>query len=326
MPRPRKLGVGCEDSKLAGVCTNKKKERTKEMKKLMIAAFAVASCTAFAEFDPEAKADGFYDVQMTLKRLVHVEKTVSKTFQDKRNGATAAEQYADYLGSRIVKNYNEPVTNLDGYTVLNFDNSKPGKISFKFKYFDLTVKAGQDPVWKSKILSETYKGLYAPVKKDDGNGKVYLWSTLNADKVKKEKNNDDPRDIIQPKSTDKANKQYSGYVAYEVPLAMHGEFQRTHDDKVAGGFTGKNEFADDGTPLDFGGLTAFGTGTKDKDGKGGLIKSVAGNVASKSDTDKVGAYGTWKINRITSSKFKDLSVKQALAERGCVELINEAVK
>ena len=116
-------------------------------------------------------------------------------------------------------------------------------------------------------------------------------------------------------------KTTKGFKAYEVPLALHGEFQRTHDDKVAGGFEGGKNEALDGTLLDFEGLTAFGTGTKDK-GDNGFIKSVAGNVASKSKTEKVGAYGTWKINRITSLNFpKD--VKGALVKKGCVELVLE---
>ena len=285
------------------------------MKKLMIAALAVASCSAFADFDTKAKADGFYDVQLTLKRLVHVEKKISKSYslttEDK------VKKYEDAL-----RTANEEA--LEG-TLNAATNQNQTSVKLTYTRFDYTMK-DNDKIYKSKILSQTYKGLYAPTAVEDGNGKVYLWSTLAADKVKKTKNPKDPRDIIQPKPTDKDTKSYSGYVAYEVPLAMDGEFQKTHDDKVAGGFTGENEVAEDGTNLDFGGLTAFGTGTKDKDGKGGLIKSVAGNVASKSDTDKVGAYGTWKINHITSSTFNDLSVKQALAKRGCVELINEQIQ
>lgn len=309
------------------------KRKKKEMKQLMIAALAVASCTAFAEFDTEAKAEGFYDVQLTTKRLAHVEKTVSKTFTDKKSGGkvtkSAEEQLAEYLGSKIVRKYDEPVTNLAGYTVLNYDDSKPGKIAFKFKYFDLTVANDGTPTWKSKIVSETWKGLYDATgdENGDGKGKVYMWSTASADKITKTKDKEDPFDIIQPKPSDKADKKYSGYVAYEVPLAMHGEFERTHDDKVAGGFLGQTAKAANGATLDFDGLTAFGTGTKDKDTKGGLIKSVSGNVAAKYDTEEngflVGMYGTWKINRITSSNFPtDLTT--ALVKKGCVELINEA--
>lgn len=305
------------------------------MKKLMIAALAVASCSAFAEFDTKAKAEGFYDVQLTTKRLAHVEKSVSKTFTDKKSGGkvtkSAEEQFAEYLDSRIVKKYDEPVTNLAGYTVLSYDDSKPGKIAFKFKYFDLTVANDGTPTWKSKVVSETWKGLYDATgdeTKGDGKGKVYLWSAASADKIKKTKNPDDPYDIIQPKPNDKADKNYSGYVAYEVPLAMHGEFERTHDDKVAGGFLGETAKAANGAILDFKGLTAFGTGTKDKDDKGGLIKTVSGNVAAKYDTKNngflVGSYGTWKINRITSSTFPT-DLREALVKKGCVELINELV-
>ena len=273
------------------------------MKKLMIAALAVASCSAFAEFDTEAKADGFYDVQLTLKRLVHAEKKISKSYS-----LTTGDKVKAYESALATAKEEA----LEG-TLSAVTNQNQTSVKLTYTRFDYTVKNG-DKIYKSKILSETYKGLYAPTAVEDGNGKVYLWSTLAADKV----------DML---STDTdalpfGTKPKKGFKAYEVPLALHGEFQKTHDDKVAGGFKGGKNEALDGTLLDFEGLTAFGTGTKDKDDKGGLIKSVAGNVASKSDTEKVGAYGTWKINRITSSNFpKD--VRGALVKKGCVELVLE---
>ena len=275
------------------------------MKKLMIAALAVASCSAFAEFDTEAKADGFYDVQLTLKRLVHAEKKISMSFKLPGKEAEYIKAYQAALDERI------PETEVSAVT-----NTARTSVKLSYTRYDYKLN-GEKKVYKSKILSETYKGLYAPTAVEDGNGKVYLWSTLAGDKVDMLSTDTDALPFV-----DKAKgKKTKGFKAYEVPLALHGEFQRTHDDKVAGGFKGGKNKALDGTLLDFEGLTAFGTGTKDK-GDNGLIKSVAGNVASKSDTEKVGAYGTWKINRITSKNFpKD--VKGALVKKGCVELVLE---
>ena len=279
------------------------------MKKLMIAALAVASCSAFAEFDTEAKADGFYDVQLTLKRLVHAEKKISKSYNITTDDKVKAYESALATAKEEA---------LEGISAVTNQNQTSVKLTYT--RFDYTVKDG-NKIYKSKILSETYKGLYAPTEEEKyGYGKVYLWSTLAGDKVDMLSTETDALPFV-----DKAKgKKTKGFKAYEVPLALHGEFQKTHDDKVAGGFKGGKNEALDGTLLDFEGLTAFGTGTKDKDKaeNGGLIKSVAGNVASKSDTEKVGAYGTWKINRITSKNFpKD--VKGALVKKGCVELVLE---
>ena len=278
------------------------------MKKLMIAALAVASCSAFAEFDTEAKAGGFYDVQLTLKRLVHVEKKISKSFKLPGKEAEYIKAYQDALDERIPETDVSAVTNTAGTSV---------KLSYTRYDYKLN---GEKKVYKSKILSETYKGLYAPTEEEKyGYGKVYLWSTLAADKVGMVSTNSAALPFGNGSDVPKTKK---GFKAYEVPLDLHGEFQKTHDNKVAGGFTGKKEMALDGTTLDFEGLTAFGTGTKDKEENGGFIKSVAGNVASKSETEKVGAYGTWKINRITSKNFPT-DVQGALVEKGCVELVLE---
>lgn len=284
------------------------------MKKLMVAALAVASCTAFAdEVDIKAKAEGFYDVQMTTKRLVHVEKKISKSFKLPSKEPEYIKAYQDALDERI------PETEVIAVT-----NTARTSVKLSYTRYDYKLN-GEEKVYKSKIVSETYKGLYDAT--SEGGGKVYMWSAAAADKIKKQKDDSDGYDIIVPGTHDKSDKVYSGYVAYEVPLAMHGQFKKTHDDKVAGGFLGGAEFAQDGKYLDFTGLTAFGTGTKNKDDKdNGAIKSVAGNVAAKYDTDDngmfVGAYGTWKISRVTTKNFPT-EIKAALAKRGCVELVLE---
>lgn len=282
------------------------------MKKLMIAALAVASCTAFAgEFDSKAEAEGFYDVQLTTKRLVHVEKKISKSYSIKNADKIAAYEAAYQVALAEA---------VPGTEILAETNSAATSVKLTYTRYDFTTKNGEK-VYKSKVVSESFKGLYAA----SAGGKVYLWSAAAADKAEL-KSTDVGALPFEPKYSKNVEKAQKGFKAYEVPLAMHGEFIETQDNKVAGGFLGGMAKAEDGELLDFRGLTAFGTGTKDTEAKGGLIKSVAGNVAAKYDTDNnsayAGAYGTWKINRVTTKNFPE-DIKAALVKKGCVELVEE---
>ena len=282
------------------------------MKKLMLVAVAAISAAAFAEnesghADLTAKVDGFYDVTLTTKELAHATKTVTENYSTKKNGANAYVQFTNAL-ERIEAYAGAAILQLkaDGAVVsLEEVNPEAKKISVKYSRYDyaLKEKRGADVAsnrsYKTKVVSKSNKGLY-----DAKDGKVYLW--------------DASAKVAAPEAALPGCKS-SGYVAYEVPLAMHGQFIATDDNKAAGGFTGGVNVAKDGTPLDFSGLTAFGTGTFD--GKNGCVKTISGNVAAKSPVDaKFGCYGTWKLNK--DAKVYD-SLEGALVKKGCVELVLE---
>ena len=316
------------------------------MKKLMIAALAVASCSAFAEYDHaglSAPVSGYYDVQITSKRLTHATKAVTKTWSTKTSkGVTtyALDLYnAEYPA----------ITNQAGYVEIScvetlkkktgpVSRENISKITLKYTRYDFKevktqVKKEGKAVkgqylystnYVTKIVTDNVKGVY-----DAQSGKVYTWSTATADKVSV--TNGAPDAIVLSKTDKKGNeKEQKGFKAYEVPLAMHKQFVKTDDNKVAGGFTGGEATATDGTLLDFSGMTAFGTGTfnaEKKNSKGAVtqvarVKTVSGNIAGKYPEDlKYGCYGTWKINLDTKSYD---SLEAALRKKGCVELINEA--
>ena len=269
------------------------------MKKLMIAAVAVASCTAFAGMDDaKVKADvkGFYDVTLTTKSLKHVEKTESKTFTTSASKGSAEEQLAYYLAS---------VTNNPGFKEVSKQATVKGevvtKIAYKCSWFQ-TDKNG----FKTKVVSENSTGLF-----DAETGKVYLWDKGNKVSIKEESGA-----VLEGAKVSKGEAK--GYVAYEVPLALANNFIKTDDNKAAAGFVGGIAKAADGTELDFTAVNAFGTGTYDA--KNTCVKTVSGNVASFDPKDlKFGCYGTWKINRDT----KSTELTAALVKKGCVELVEE---
>ena len=283
------------------------------MKKLMFVAVAALSAAAFAgnesgHAELTAKVDGFYDVTLTTKELAHATKTVTENFSTKRNGASAYDSFTnalvrieEYAGSAILQ------LKVDGDEVDDLGEVDPlaKKISVKYSRYDYALKdkkaadVASNRSYKTKVVSKSNKGLY-----DANDGKVYLWDTSAK--------------VAAPAEGALPESKNSGYVAYEVPLAMHGQFIATDDNKAAGGFTGGVNVAQDGTPLDFSGLTAFGTGTFDA--KNGYVKTVSGNVASKDPVDaKFGCYGTWKLNKDTKAD----SLVGALVKKGCVELVLE---
>lgn len=322
------------------------------MKKLMIAAFAVASCTAFADCaqepehaDVSAPMSGFYDVQITAKRLTHATKTVTKTFSNKKKNGVVTTYAWD-----LCQDYVKEVSSLAGYEEISrtptlidkqgeVKRENVSKITLKYSYhsfkevktkrLDADGKVVKDDNNKTvydystnyitKVVTDSLKGVY-----DANSGKVYTWNTASAAKVTVKAGAS--KDVIAESKTDRQGKEkdQKGFKAYEVPLAMHGQFIKTDDNKAAGGFTGGVDAAQDGTLLDFSGMTAFGTGTFDT--KKGAVKTVSGNIAGKYPDDlKYGCYGTWKINLdANSAKYKDLNA--ALVKKGCVELINEALK
>lgn len=312
------------------------KRKKKKMKQLMIAALAVASCTAFAEHkDLSAPMSGFYDVQISAKRLAHATKTVTKTFTTKRATSTKPEQTA--LAQLLAYYTAEDLGNRAGFEVINLNGltywpeekvlEVATKITFKYSYYDFKLQytgTGRNKQisgtnYITKIVTDSLKGVY-----DASSGKVYTWNTASANKITV-KHSDTDEAIIAPSKTDSRGneKDQKGFKAYEVPLAMHGQFVKTDDYKAAGGFTGGVATAKDDTQLDFSGMTAFGTGTFDA--KKGAVKTVSGNIACKYPDDlKYGCYGTWKINLdANSAKYADLNA--ALVMKGCVELINEVV-
>lgn len=270
------------------------------MKKLMMAALAVAACTAVAGMDDaklKADVEGYYDITLTTKSLKHVEQTASKTFT-KSNKGSAEDQFAAYLDS---------VTNNPGFkeisyqTTINKDDEIT-KITYKCSWFKQDNNGG----FKTKVVSENSTGLF-----DAETGKVYLWDKANKVAVKK-------ASVLKDAKVNN-NGEAKGYVAYEVPLALAGNFIKTDDNKAAAGFVGGVAKAADGTELDFTAVNAFGTGTCDA--KYGWVKTVSGNVASIDPKDlKYGCYGTWKVNR-DSKKYDDLNA--ALVKKGCVELVEE---
>ena len=274
------------------------------MKKLMIVALAAASCSAFAGMDDaKLKADvtGFYDITLTTKSLKHVEKTQSKTFSTSKTKGSAEKQFADYLAS---------VTNNPGFKEVSINaTEKDGavtKIAYKCSWF----QQDNNGAFKTKVVSETSTGLF-----DTSSGKVYLW-----DKKQKVELNKD----VAIKGAKISKDVAKGYVAYEVPLALAGNFIKTDDNKAAAGIVGGTAVAKNAekTVLDFTAVKGFGTGTYDAKNK--CVKTVSGNVASFDSKDvKYGCYGTWKLNRDTK-KYDNLEA--ALVKKGCVELIEEAAE
>lgn len=311
------------------------------MKKLMIAALAVASCTAFADHaELSAPMSGFYDVQITAKRLTHATKTVTKTWTTKASqGVYALDLYENFVTTTVpaLAGYKEIscVKTLKDKTG-EATKENISKITLKYTRYDfkeVTAGSGKSKIvlgtnYITKVVTDNLKGVY-----DAKDGRVYTWSTASANKVTVKA---DQEDAIVPSKKDKYGneKDQKGFKAYEVPLAMHGQFIKTDDNKAAGGFTGGFAEAEDGTSLDFSGMTAFGTGTfnsEKENSKGEVtrkarVKTVSGNIAGKYEGDlKYGCYGTWKINLdANSAKYADL--KAALVKKGCVELINEAHK
>lgn len=315
----------------------------------MIAAFAVASCSAFAEgghADLSAPVSGYYDVQITSKRLTHATKTVTKTWstttktvKGEKVTTYALDLYnAEYPAIAAQAGYEEIscVETLkkktDPATKENISRITLKYTRYDFKEVKTQVKDEKGKAvpgqylystnYVTKIVTDNVKGVY-----DAKSGKVYTWNTLAADKVEVNKGEKDVlNDEIAWKETKKGSGEYKsvkGFKAYEVPLAMHKQFIKTDDNKAAGGFTGGEAIATDGTQLDFTGMTAFGTGTFDA--KKAIVKTVSGNIAGKYPDDlKYGCYGTWKINLDTNSDKYD-SLKAALVKKGCVELINEVV-
>ena len=283
------------------------------MKKTMIVVIAALSTAAFAEaevvHDLTAKVEGVYDVTLTTKELAHATKTVTENYSTKRTGATAYVQFTNaleridaYAGAAILQ------LKVDGKEVTDLSVVEPSatKISVKYSRYDYVLKDKQgadvasNRSYKTKVVSKTNKGLY-----DAADGKVYLW--------------DASAKVAAPDEGALPECKKTGYVAYEVPLAMHGQFIATDDNKAAGGFTGGVNVAKDGTPLDFSGLTAFGTGTFDANKD--YVKTISGNVAKKDPVDpKFGCYGTWKLNK--DAKSYD-SLANALVRKGCVELVLE---
>lgn len=324
------------------------------MKKIMIAALVVASCTAFAgggHADLSAPVSGYYDVQISSKRLAHATKTVTKIWSTTTK-TVKGERVTTYALDLYNAEY-PAITNQAGYVEISYaetlkkktdpaERENISRITLKYTRYDFReVKtqrkdeegkvvrdASNKPVYDystnyvTKIVTDNVKGVY-----DAKTGKVYTWNTLAADKVEVDKGETDVlNDEIAWKETKKGSgvyKSVKGFKAYEVPLAMHKQFIKTDDNKAAGGFTGGEAIATDGTQLDFTGMTAFGTGTFDA--KKAIVKTVSGNIAGKYPDDlKYGCYGTWKINLDTNSDKYD-SLKAALVKKGCVELINEVV-
>jgi len=275
------------------------------MKKLMFVAIAALSTVAFAEGESPATAKGYYDVTLTTKHLANAEKTVSKSFTTSTNKGYAYDQLMAHLAV---------VTNYAGFTVISggitgdIEQKTAKKITIKYSYYDFD----KDGNYKTKVISKSSKGVY-----DAKSGKVYLWDT--DDKVGIQYG-DDYAIVESEKTRSGDQKIQTGYKAYQVPLAMHKQFIATDDGKAAGGFTGNSATAQDGTALDFAGLTAFGTGTL---GKNDILKTVAGNVAGKYPNDlRFGCYGTWKLN-LDSKSDKYKSIEDALLAKKCVELVNE---
>jgi len=280
------------------------------MKKLMFVAVAAISVAAFAHDDVSAKAEGYYDVTLTTKHLAHAEKTVSKTFTTSKSKGYAVDQFWAHMA--VVTNY-AGFTIISGGVAGDVEKEVATKIAVTYSYFDFkTDRTTGAKSMVTKVVSKSSKGLY-----DAKSGKVYLWDT--ADKVGVQYGDVDAIVESEPTRTGDEKIQ-TGYKAYEVPLAMHKQFVATDDGKAAGGFTGGVATATDGSTLDFNGLTAFGTGTIDKDDN---LKTVAGNVAGKYPNDlKYGCYGTWKLN-LDSKSAKYGSLKDALLAKKCVELVNE---
>ena len=285
------------------------------MKKLMIVAIAVASCTAFAEETEKSpivlrnEADGIkqgvYTLSITQKGLEYVTKQHSKKSSAKFYGDTkaAAEEAAK---SNAVEQIDGIISDFaqkglwldeDSFKITpksaKKSTSKSDKKNGKYVSSGWTMTytaqaASSKGVPTSKVVSHSVSGIYV-----NGYGEIdgaYIWDP----KVK----------------TSYVNK-YVDKKLKPVKLAT-----ATKDDDIQPVKTIASEDGKASMVLQWETLQAVGTGTasKDEDGAYAYVKSVAGNAV---DPDLF-TYGTWKFAPDSKStniaNSKDEVTKETIEE------------
>lgn len=241
------------------------------MKKLMIVALAVASCTAMAA--EEVVNNEVYDLSFTTKSLELATKTLSIKIQ----GATWSNAYEKASeaywkeSEKIIKacaglglSYELPCFD----EVWNSTTNGGAKVkgTLKFTVPNVNTKG----VAATKVVSKKINGV--AIKDGEGKYKTYLW-----DNTKNEFYN----------ARDAKAKNYK-YWAWELPFDYSGLIA-TDDGKAS-------------LNVKLAELRGVATGTCDKNTK--VIKSVAGNIA---DTGSA-SYGTWKFsyNKRLTGKSTDV--------------------
>ena len=242
------------------------------MKKLMFAALAVASCSAFAAKDVQVNdltlakkslsfATKSYSIKITGTDWTNAEQNVTAKFAEITNNIVKACSAYDL-------DYEMPEIT-DAWAAID----KSGKVKGSIKFTAPAYKLDRDgkAVASTKVVTTKFNGFVITRGKET---KTYLWS----DSTKNEE----------------YKKEYK-YWGYEIPGAQFGKDVATADGKAQLAMTIVNDAHN---------LQAVATGTCDK--KTGALKSVAGNFA---DVACMG-YGTWKLaanNSVTKKAVDEAS-------------------